>query len=552
MLVHLRVRDLVLIDDLDLPLSPGFNVLTGETGAGKSLVATAIHLLLGRKTKPDIVRRGADEAAVEGLFDVSDEPGVRARLADAGYGDGDELLVRRIVPAEGRQRCFVNGRLASLALLADLADGLASFASQHEHLALLDPARQLALVDDFGTHGDRLDAMTAAHAAASAARARYDDLLAKERDRAQRLDWLAFQVEEIDRTAPGPDELDALEVEAGRLRHGEQLLGATRGAADGLYESDGSVYERIATFARELEAVAAHDPVLAGESSSLLEAAGIVEEAARRLADYASRADADPERLEEVEERRGALLDLTKKHGMDLAELVDHVETMRSEVEELSRYEEAVEEARATLAVAREEAAKCAAALTAARKRAAKKLTKAVTAELSDLGLGGGRFEIAFTVREGDPGPVGADRAEFLVSLNPGEGTHPLRQVASGGELSRLMLGIRRALSGVGPAGTHVFDEVDSGIGGAVASAVGRKLAEVAEHHQVVCVTHLPQIAGLPGTHFLVAKGERKGRTLTEVRRLDEEERVQEVARMLGGETLTEKTKAAARELLAG
>jgi len=552
MLVHLRVRDLVLIDDLDLPLAAGFTVMTGETGAGKSLVATAIHLLLGRKSSPDIVRLGAAEACVEGLFDISDEAGVRARLIDAGYEADDELLIRRIVPAEGRQRCFVNGRLASLALLADLAEGLASFASQHEHLTLLEPARQLALVDAFGDLGERVGKMGKLHTAAVEAKKRYEDLLAKERDRAQRLDYLSYQVKEIEELAPRAGEIEELEREAGRLRHQELLLGTSREAADELYESDGSVCERLSSMARDLDRAAEHDPALAAESSRLAEAAEITEDAARRLADYAARAEADPERLEEIEDRRSALLDLTKKHGMDLAELVPYAEATREEVDELSRYEEAVEEARNALAAARASAARHASGLSAARRRAASKLAKAVAAELADLSLGAGTFEVALSPVDGDPGPTGADRAEFLVALNPGEGTHPLRQVASGGELSRLMLGLRRAVTGVGPVGTYVFDEVDSGIGGAVASAVGRKLLEVAEHHQVVCVTHLPQIAGRADTHLLVVKGSQKGRTLTEVRRLNEEERVQEVARMLGGETLTEKTRAAARELLAG
>jgi DNA repair protein RecN (Recombination protein N) len=551
MLVHLRVHDLVLIDELDLALSPGFNVLTGETGAGKSLVATAIHLLLGRKANADIVRRGAAEAEVEGLFDVSDEPGVRARLIDAGLPADDELLIRRVLPAEGRQRCFVNGRLASLRLLADLSEGLASFASQHEHLTLLEPARQLALVDAFGDLGASVEKMGRRYADAQRAKNHYDSLLAKERDRAQRLDYLSFQLAEIERLSPTAGEIEELAREAEKLRHVELLLGTSRQAADELYETDGSLYERLSALARDLDRAAEHDPELAGESTHLLEAAELAGDAARRLSDYAAKQDADPDRLEEIEDRKNALIDLTKKHGMDLDDPLVHVETLRGEVDELSRYEEAVEEARSAHAAARDGAARHAAALSRSRARSAKKLAKAVKAELGDLSLGGGTFTITIEGTGEDPGPTGADKAEYRVSLNEGEGTHPLRQVASGGELSRLMLGLRRAVAGVGPVGTYVFDEVDSGIGGAVASAVGRKLREVADHHQVICVTHLAQIAGVADTHLLVVKDGRKGRTFTEVRRLDEEQRVQEVARMLGGETLTEKTKAAARELLA-
>ena len=550
MLTHLKVRDLVLIEELDLPLSAGLNVLTGETGAGKSLVAAAVHLLLGRKAGSDVVRRGAEIAEVEGIFDVSDEPGVRARLAEAGLPDGNDLLVRRVIPAEGRQRCFVNGRLASLALLAELAGGLASFASQHEHHHLLDPARQLDMLDAFGGLGEDVSAMARAAAAAAEAKARRADLRERESDRESRLDYLSFQLEEIDALSPGPDEIESIGRELDRLRHLEQLHAAAHQAAEELYEADGSVYERLSAHARAIEKAARHDEALAEDARALEEAADLAGDAARRLADYAARAEADPEHQDELTARHEALGKLVRKHGTDLPGVLARRDEIESEVRELSRYEAALSEAEAAVEKARERARACAARLTGQRRKAARRLEKAARAELGDLAFGDAKFAIRIDPVEGEPGPTGADAAEFLVSLNPGEGAHALRKVASGGELSRLMLGLRRALAGVGPVGTYVFDEVDAGIGGAVASAVGRKLAEVAEHHQVVCVTHLPQIAGLAGTHYSVRKRTADGRTFTEVRRLDDGERVEEIARMLGGEKLTGKTMAAARELL--
>ncbi len=550
MLVRLRVKDLVLIEDLDLELGPGFHVLTGETGAGKSLVAAAVGLLLGWKAGSGAVRRGAREAEVEGLFDISDEPAVRERLRAAGLPSDDELVIRRVIPADGRQRAYVNGRLSSRAVLLSLAGDLASVASQREHHALLEPARQLALLDAYGDLEPELREMARLAARAAAARERWEALRAREQDRARRLDYLSFELREIEEIDPRPGELEELAREADRLRHREALLAAARGAADDLYEGEGSVFERLGARSRDLRSVARHDPSLEEDALRLEEAAELVAETARRLAGYGEGVEADPERLEEIEARRAALSDLLRKHGTDLEGLLARREEIAAEVADLSRYRESRERARREMDEARAEARDRAASLTAARKRAAAGLGRAVTAELRSLALGEARFSVRISSREGEPGPAGSDDVEFLVALNPGEGTHPLREAASGGELSRLMLAVRRALAGVGPVGTYVFDEVDAGIGGATAAAVGAKLAETARHHQVVAITHLPQIAGRAHVHHVVEKITRAGRTVTRVRRLSEEERVSEIARMLSGGASGEHSLAAARELL--
>ncbi len=550
MLVEFRVRDLVLIEDLSLALAPGLNVLTGETGAGKSLVAQAVGLLLGRKAEPDIVRRGAEAAEVEGLFDVSDEPAVKESLAHAGLPAGDELLVRRIVPAEGRQRCFLNGRLASLPLLSEIAHHLASFAGQHEHLSLLEPARQRDLLDARGALEGRRAEMSRLAAAATAAAARLEGLRAKDRDRAARLDYLSYQLKEIEDLSPAPDELESLAREAERLRHLAFLVETARRAVDGLYEGEGAAYERLSGLARDLERAAQHDPSLAAPARAIADAAAAVEETARSLAGYGAEEEDAPGRLETVEARRAALEALTRKHGLPLPEVLRRKDEIAAEVADLGRYEEALAEAESALAAAREAARSCAEALSESRRRAASSLSAAVTAECRDLAMAGASFKVQVAREEGEPGPAGFDAVEFLVALNPGEGAHPLRRVASGGELSRLMLAVRQALSGVGPKGTYVFDEVDAGVGGAQAALVGRKLRDVGRHHQVICITHLPQIAGLADTHFAVRKKVEGGRTQTSVLSLRADERVEEIARMIGGETVSDRTRAAARDLM--
>ncbi|MCU0724992.1 MAG: DNA repair protein RecN [Planctomycetes bacterium] len=550
MLAELRIRDLLLIADLSLSFSPGFNVLTGETGAGKSLIAQAVSLLLGRRAEGELVRRGAETAEVEGLFVVADEPAVRERLLAAGLPASDELLVRRVIPADGRQRCFLNGRLASLPLLAELARDLASFAGQHEHLALLEPSRQRDILDDFGRLAADREEMARLHAAAVEASGRLSDLREREKDRAQRLDWLLFRLREIEALAPAPDELDTLAREIERLRHLGFLLLTARRAVDELYERDGAVFERLGALARDLRRAVEHDGTFGGPAGTVEEAAALIAEVARGLRDYGAGEETAPERLDELAGRRAALEALVRKHGMPLPEILASKEGLATEAAELARFPEALSEAEATLARALSASRHRAEALTEARRRAGGKLAKAVTAELRDLAMPGAAFRVDLRAEAREPGPLGFDVVEFSVALNPGEGAHPLRTTASGGELSRLMLALRRALAGVGPVGTHVFDEVDAGIGGAQAALVGRKLREVSSHHQVLCITHLPQIAGLADEHFLVAKLVGDGRTATTVRRLTADERVEEIARMLGGETLTDRTRAAARELL--
>jgi DNA repair protein RecN (Recombination protein N) len=551
MLAHLKVRDFVLIHELDLELSAGFNVLTGETGAGKSLVALAVDMLLGRRSKGELVRKGAKEAEIEGLFNISDEPEVKARLEEAGLPGEDELLVRRVIPMNGRHRCYVNGGLASLSLLSRMAEGLARSMGQHEQLTLLDSHKQLEMLDGFGKlHGD-VEKMRSLYGQYEQAVAELEQLKNRDHDRAMRLDYLKFQESEIDRLAPADGELEQLDGDIRRMRHGEYLLSVARETVDVLYESDGAVCERLGSCIRQLEDGAKHDPAMAANADQLGQAASLVEDVARTLLGYGRGIEVNPAQLTELEDRREELRRLVRKHDTDLAGVIGLRDGLKEEIRSLEQYEETMEKAESTLAALRKRAEVQANKLSKARKRAARKLATAVTDELKDLQFGNASMEVSVEPRPSGLGALGTDHVEFLVALNPGEGAHPLRAVASGGELSRLMLAIKRVLAGVGPVGTYVFDEVDAGIGGGVAASVGRKLKEVSNHHQVICITHLPQIAGMADFHLHVSKTETGGRTTTGIAKLAPGERVEEIARMLGGEKVSAKTRAAARELIA-
>lgn len=549
MLSSLRVRDLVLIDELDLTLSPKLNVLTGETGAGKSLVASAVDLLLGRRGSQELVRRGREEAEVEGLFDISDEPEVKERLSEAGLPQDDELLIRRVIPAKGKHKCFVNGRLSSLGVLSHLAEGLARVTSQHEQHSLADPASRLLLLDGFGKLFSSVEEMGRLWDELETARRALEALNNRERDRALRLDYLKFQQEELDRVDPKLDEMTEIEAELAKLKSLDLLMSVSRRTAEILYEGDDAVYEKLSVAAAALEEASRRDEALAKSADTLADAAASVEDVARFVSKYERSLEGDPRRLEELEDRREILTALCRKHGAELDGIIALRALFAEEIRTLESFEEEKHGAIKKVQALQKKADLHAEKLSKERKKAARRLCSAVVKELKDLMFSEPGFEIRI---ETDKGLTrsGRDTADFFVALNPGEGAHALQKTASGGELSRLMLAVKRALAGVGPVGTYIFDEVDSGIGGPVASAVGRKLKEVSSCHQVICITHLPQIAGMADAHFFVSKKAEDGRTASEIRRMNRAERIEELARMLAGDKVTDKTRAAAKELI--
>jgi len=557
MLSLLRVQDLAIIESIEIELGPGLNILTGETGAGKSILIAALGLVLGARGRADLVRSGAERAVVEGLFDIR-EPSVAARLRSAGVEADGELVVRRELLASGRTRAYVNGCLTTAAQLQALARGLVDISSQHQHHTLVDPTTHIDHLDAFAALGARREEVARAVDALRSARTVRDGARAALRDRAEREDLLRFQLEEVDALAPQPEEDVRLLAERARLAYGTALLDAASGAHHELYGAERSLCSRIARLVAGVVDTGRHDPALAELGERLASAQVELQEAALDLGRYAERLDADPARLRGVEERLDALRRVVRKHGEDVGALLAWRDRARGELADLAAGEDHLERLEAELEALGVTAVGVASALSVARTAAADGLGAAISAELASLGMGGARVAVSVDALRGGGIEVGGarisssgrDRVEFLIAPNPGEEPRPLARVASGGELSRALLALKRVLAAGGPVGLYVFDEVDTGVGGAVAEVIGQKLSDVAAHHQVLCITHAPQVAAYGTHHLHVYKVVESGRTFSRVRTLSEGERVSELGRMLGGIDVSAATRQAALDLL--
>jgi DNA repair protein RecN (Recombination protein N) len=565
-LSQLTVRNVALIERLSIELSSGFNVLTGETGAGKSMLVDALSLVLGGRARPELLRTGSDEAEVEALFEI--EPGSRAlaRLEAAGIPCEGELVVRRVVQLaqarqEVRSRAYVNGRLCTAAQLADIAADLCDIASQHESVSLTDPATHVEYLDAFGRlEADRTEVAVRVEALGKVTEELHE-ALARERGRAEREGFIRWQLSEIDELDPSEGEEAELERERARLRHAERLQAATRRAAERLYEGESAICDDLARLATDLEQAAAIDGSLSTHARTLQSARSELADVARALLRYAEGVEASPERLAEVEARSFSLQKLLRQHGPTTAELLSYRKELSRELDAFANTSErvaALEKEQASATVAAADAART---LSRKRRDAAEALADAIGAQLARLGMGRARVIVEVTASAPGTGSLvidgarlsrtGIDRVEFLIAPNRGEEPRPLRKIASGGELSRALLALKRVLAEKGPAGTYVFDEVDTGVGGAVAEVIGHAIAAIAKHRQVLCITHLPQIAALADAHYVVDKTEARGRTQANVRRLSAGERVDEVARMIGGIKVGEAARRAAAEMLA-
>jgi len=568
MLTHLRITDFALLDDVEIDLGPGFNVLTGETGAGKSLLVEAVSLLRGGRASADVVRAGAEEARVEAVFDPPHGPAAAAlkeRLERAGIDAADEgLIVRRVIGKSGRGRVYINNVLSTAAALGEVAGVLIELAGQHEHQTLGDPARHLAILDAYGGHDAHVVAVAAAHARLQQAATALASVTLDESKRAEREEFLRFQLKELEDAKLEAGELERLQIERERLRAVEKLSGGARRGEDALYSREGAIVEELGGIGRELGELGRVDPELGRVGKQVDEARALLEDAAHDLRRYADGLSADPERLQDVEDRLHLVGKLLRKHQAgDVAALIQKRDRLSHELGDLTSHEQRRARLQAELEAARAEAARHAEQLSMARKKAARTLGQKVEKSLAELAMKGARLETQVAqvaARDGEEpafvfdgkrlGPSGWDRAEFLLSANPGEEARPLHRVASGGELSRILLALKRILSRADQVATYVFDEVDAGIGGSVADVVGRQIRAVAEEKQVVCITHLAQIAAYADAQFRVEKREDKGRVRTLVRKLDAGERKDEIARMIGGARITDKARAHAAEML--
>ncbi|MEJ7603125.1 MAG: DNA repair protein RecN [Kofleriaceae bacterium] len=553
---HLRVTNFAILSDVEVELGAGMNVLTGETGAGKSLIVEAVNLLRGGRASADIPRTGADEAVVEAIVEVPED--LRARVASviegAGLPSSDEhsVFIRRVIQRGGRSRTYVNGALTTAARLAELGALLIDLSGQHQHQGLVDPARHRETLDAFGAAAPLVATMTEAWAALRRCDEELASLGGNEREREARCDFLRFQLEEIDSASLLPGEDQTIDLERARLASVDLLQGAARGAEEVLYGGDDSARDRVASAARELERACRVDTSLEPIAQRLIEIETLIDDTADQLRAYADRLEGDPERLAYLDERLALIRRLIRKHkGTTLDEILTKATELRTELETLSSRDARLAELAAARTQAEAAAIAAAAALTQSRKKAARKLEKEVAGSLVELGMGSARLSVVIESRA--LGSTGSDRVELMLASNKGEDTRPLAKVASGGELSRIMLAMKLALRRADEVATYVFDEVDAGIGGATAQVVGaqiRAVASVESGRQVLCVTHLPQIAAYADHHFHVEKSEVAGRTETHVRKLGAAARKDELARMLGGHA-TSKAKAHAAELLA-
>ncbi|MFJ8078678.1 DNA repair protein RecN [Streptomyces sp. NPDC096176] len=569
-LEEMRIRSLGVIDDAVVELSPGFTAVTGETGAGKTMVVTSLGLLLGGRADPALVRIGAKSAVVEGRISVSPDAPAALRAEEAGAElDEGTLLISRTVSAEGRSRAHIGGRSVPVGMLSELADELVAVHGQTDQQGLLRPARQREALDRYA--GDAVSGPHAKYAAAyrrlRAVGAELEEITTRARERAQEADLLRFGLNEVASVEPLAGEDVELAAEAERLGHAEALASAASVAHAGLAGNpeDPEVVDAttlVAAAGRALDAVRSHDPALAALADRIGEISILLGDVAGELAGYADNLDADPLRLAAVEERRAALTQLTRKYGEDITAVLAWAEDGASRLTELDGDDDRIGELTAERDALRDELSGLAQALTDARTEAAARFAEAVTKELASLAMPHARVSFAIrqtedpegVVVDGRPvayGPSGVDEVELLLAPHPGAPPRPIAKGASGGELSRVMLAVEVVFAGTDPVPTYLFDEVDAGVGGKAAVEIGRRLAKLAKSAQVVVVTHLPQVAAFADRQLLVEKTHDGTVTRSGVTVLEGEDRVRELSRMLAGQENSETARAHAEELLA-
>ena len=557
MLHELRIENLLLIERAELRFEDGLNAITGETGAGKTVLAHSLDLLMGGKARPQIVRPGAAEAYVEGVFALPPDlfaEGELAELAERMPEGAEEIVLGRRIGTSGRTSGFVQGRSASAADLRALGSQLLAFYGQHEHRRLVLSSAQLEILDGFAgaEHLERRAEYRDAHAEVGRIERELGELREREGARERDLDLLRFEVAEIEAAAPDPEEEDELATERDRLRHAERLRGA---AADALAaisgdDDDGGARGAMGVAETELGGVAEVDSELDQVTEQVRAVTVELDDVASTLRGYRDGIEADPERLEQLEERLTALDRLKRKHGGSIESVLAHAELCRFEIGRLENAEELAADLERRLTAASKRRTALAGELAVARAKASKQLKRRVAKELDALAMEGATVEVNLEPHPDGYGPSGSETVEFLVATNPGIPASPLRDAASGGELSRIMLALT-SLGAAGGAGTVVFDEIDAGIGGNTAKAVGEKLRQLGTERQLICITHLPQVASQASAHFRIVKEAARGISMATVERVDGDELVAEIVRMLGGDRGDEVASRHARELLA-
>lgn len=563
MLRSLYIRDYAIIEQLEVTFDGGLNIITGETGAGKSILIGALSMILGERASTEVVRSGAKKAIIEGQFDEVESPGLIALLEENGLERSDTLILRREISAQ-QSRAFINDSPSTVQLLRDVASYLIDLHGQHEHQSLLRPETHIGLLDDFGGLEAFVQSYRNRYLAVEDLVRQRKALIARERELARQKELYEFQIEEIDRVGPQEGEEDALEAEFRILENAERLYQTTAHLFSMLYESDDAVNDRLVVARNELQDLARIDKAFEESLGEISSAQIMISEIAKFLQDYNARIEFNPERLEEIRERMGAIELLKRKYGGSLEAVLAY----RKEIGDtydlavdfegaIARLNEQIDEAMTVLTA---EAAK----LSEKRKEVARRIEQAIVKELAHVGIPHARFEVRFNVQENPDGwikpengsarlaafPNGMDLVEFYISTNVGEEPRPLSRVASGGEVSRIMLSLKTILAKNERLPILVFDEIDTGISGAIARKVGESMRDLARFHQIIAITHLPQIAALGDVHFVVSKLVTDGRTKTIIRRLEDAERAAHIASLISGSGVTEAALESARELM--
>jgi DNA repair protein RecN (Recombination protein N) len=555
MLIELSVRNLAIFRDVRVPFAPGLNIVTGETGAGKSILVEAVRLALGERADPTAVKSGETEAEVSARFDLSGRADLKEAWEEAGFPWEEELVLRRIIPASGRSRAYFNGRMVSQTALADLSPLLVELVGQHSVVHLLSRAAALSAADDFSKTAQEAAEMRGLYRRISALRRIVEEAESRGANARERGEHLDFQVQELARAALNPEEEEKLAADLRVFRNGAKVLAALRGAEDALASSEHSSVASLSFVAARLKEAAAVDPRIAGLVERVRSLGIEAQELARELSGLSAAVDLSAEAMERTEERLSEVRRLRRKYGTDVPGLLAMLTELRAERERLEGVKEEARRVREQLRKEEEAGVRAATELGRKRREGAKRMGPAVEKELSRVALAGAKFRVELVSRP--PGPEslsvhGFDEAEFLFCANPGQEMRPLSTTASGGELSRVMLALRNASARGRGNRTMVFDEIDTGIGGKVAERVGACLRGLSATAQVVCVTHLPQVAAFADANLLVVKQSGRGSVATGVQALSKQDRIKELARMISGADVTEEAQAHARELIEG
>jgi DNA repair protein RecN (Recombination protein N) len=563
MLKELSIRNFAIIDDLQIRFSPGLTILSGETGAGKSIILNAVNLLLGSRASADLVRTGADNAELEALFEITGSGRVAHIMTEHGYAPSDGLLIRRIISRSDTNRVYINGRMATIQLLNAITENLASISGQHVHQLLLKEEQHLLILDQFGGLMPlRAEVSTYFHQLIPMLE-KLEKLNALKKQQAEHKELLEFQLKEIMAANPATGEDRALEQERARLKNAEELYQVVYHSIESLYSAPGSVIEKLVDVKKNLDTISQIDQQLKSKSARLSDTTYQIEDLIEGLRSYLNSIQMDEKQLEAVEERLDTLNKLKRKYGGSMEAVFERLESIEQDLSNVENIAETIRDTESQIADLHAQLKERALILSRKRKKIAASFAKKVMDQLATLMLSKTEFQVALHSLPVDKNTssylatedcmltdTGTERATFLIAPNVGETLKPLASIASGGELSRVVLALKALLAKTDSVETVVFDEVDAGIGGGVAEVVGKKLGDLANHHQVICITHLPQIAKFGDQHYRISKNVSRGRTRTSIHLLNNEDRYKEIARMLGGEKITRATLEHAREML--